>query len=184
MGEEKIQEEQQTETEETLETTKTTESEETQTTTEPQPEETEQKKQEEPQGNAVKVLRKKLEDVLKEKKVLEEKLQKIDQLESVANIDEIAKKIDKLEFKTTIYERFPKLANEVDEVWKSRKIGESFEDTIARYVGKKALSNSQEGFSLGTRSVNVSPETDISKLPPEQREQKAREMFKQAYGLD
>ncbi len=140
------------------------------------------------ESNVIKLLRKKYEDSLKRLKELEEENKHLKTVSRIANIDELALKVDKLDFENTILKKFPHLANEIDDIWNLRKQGEPIEDTVSRYIGKKILENETNqnisGFSLGSKTISPSLEEDLSSLPMDQLEKRAREEFKKIYGLE
>jgi len=136
--------------------------------------------------NLVKHLRKELEERIKREKELIEELKKRDEILKIANLDEIAQKlnkIDELEFQLQVTKNYPQFADKIDEIIKERKPNENIEETLARYIGKQQLSSIKS--SVG--SPNIAPnlqETDLNSLPPEEREAKAKEIFKQIYGRE
>jgi len=142
---------------------------------------------EEVEGNAVKLLRKKYEQVLKEKKELEEKITSLQEVARIVNVDEILNKLDKLELENLIYKKFPELKDETENIMKEKKEGESWEDAIYRYIGEKKATSREEmtGFSLGSaQTPRIVAEPDFLKLPKEEQEKIARELFKQIYGVE
>lgn len=157
-----------------------------------QEEQKEENKQEdvknEVESNVIKLLRKKYEDSLKRLKELEEENKNLKTVARIANIDELALKVDKLDFENTILKKFPHLANEVEDIWNFRKQGESIEDTVSRYIGKKMLENAtnqnMSGFSLGSKTISPNLEEDLSSLPMDKLREIAKEEFKKIYGLE
>jgi vacuolar-type H+-ATPase subunit I/STV1 len=142
---------------------------------------------EELEGNAIKLLRKKYEQTLKEKKELEEKIASLQEVAKIANVDEILNKLDKLEFENILYKKFPELKDEAENIMKERKEGESWEEAIYRYIGKKKATAKEEkaGFSLGSaQTPRIVSEPDFLKLPKEEQEKIARELFKQVFGRE
>ena len=150
---------------------------------------TEEKKPslEEIEGNAVKILRKKYEQALKEKKELEEKFLSLQEVAKIANVDELLSKVDKLEFENILYKKFPELKDEAENIMKERKEGESWEEAIYRYIGKKKATSKEEkvGYSLGSAQTSRTVvEPDFLKLPKKEQEKIAEELFKQIYGIE
>jgi len=142
---------------------------------------------EEIEGNAIKLLRRKYEQTLKEKKELEEKISSLQEVARIANVDEILNKLDKLEFENLLYKKFPELKDEAENIMKERKEGENWEETIYRYIGKKKATSGEEkaGFSLGSaQTPRIVSEPDFLKLPKEEQEKIARELFKQVFGIE
>ncbi|GIW67882.1 MAG: hypothetical protein KatS3mg096_750 [Candidatus Parcubacteria bacterium] len=136
----------------------------------------------------VKVLRNKLEDEIKRRKELEQKLKSLEEVGTIANIEEISEKlkeIDKLKFENQIAKKFPYLVDEVENIWQMKKQDESIEDAVARYIGKKQLETQSQltGYSVGSKSISPNlQEPDITQLPKEEQEKKARQIFEELYG--
>lgn len=140
------------------------------------------------EGQAIKILRKKYEDTIKRLKELEEENKSLKEVTRVANLDELANKVDKLDFENTILKKYPDLVGEVEEIWQFRKAGESVDETVAKYIGKKTLEGQQkatpQGFSLGSQNISPNLEEDLSSLPLSELEKRAREEFKKIYGRE
>lgn len=140
------------------------------------------------EGQAVKILRKKLEETLKKLKEVEEENKTLKELARVANLDELINKVERLDFENAILKKYPNLVGEVDEIWSLRKPGETIEETVAKYIGKKTLEGQQQtisqGFSLGSQKISPNLEEDLSSLPLSELERRAREEFKKLYGRE
>lgn len=147
--------------------------------------EVKEEKQEKEETNLVKHLRKQLEEKIQKEKEMENKLKEIENIFKIANLDEVAeklKKVDKLEFESQVLKNFPHLSGEVEDIWKERKEGETIEDAVARYIGKKQIVSQ---YGIGSKKIAPNlQEQDISSLPPKEREQKARELFREIYGKE
>jgi predicted RNase H-like nuclease (RuvC/YqgF family) len=157
MGEEQIQQEEQVQEEQVQEEIRLTE-----------------------ESPAVKVLRQKLEQEIKTRKQLEEELTKAKELLNVSDIGSLMSKVEKLELENIVAKKYPELSDEIENIVQLRKAGETIEDTILRYIGKKTVESkpSQTGFSLGSNKLTSNPsEPKGEKLTKEQAEQ----LFKQLY---
>jgi hypothetical protein len=157
MGEEQIQQEEQIQEEQVQEETKLAE-----------------------ESPAIKILRQKLEQEIKTRKQLEEELAKTRELLSVSDIGSLMQKVERLELENIIAKKYPELSDEVESIMQFRRIGESIEDAILRYIGKKTIESkpSQTGFSLGSNKLTSNPsEPKGETLTKEQAEQ----LFKQIY---
>jgi hypothetical protein len=150
----------------------------------------EEKVQEEPkqteEGPAVKFLRQKIEQEIKlrkqeeeTRKQLEEELAKARELLSVSDIGSLMQKVERLELENIVAKKYPELSDEIEDIMQFRKAGETIEDTILRYIGKKTIENkpSQTGFSLGSNKLTSNPSEPKGDLTKEQAEQ----LFKQIY---
>ena len=129
---------------------------------------------------AVKVLRQKLEQEIKTRKQLEEELEKAKELLSVSDIGSLMQKVERLELENMVAKKYPELSDEIENILQFRRIGETIEDTILRYIGKKTIENkpSQTGFSLGSSKLTSAPSKPKKEaLTKEQAEQ----LFKQLY---
>jgi hypothetical protein len=151
-----------------------------------QPEEQvqEEQVQEEPkqteEGPAVKVLRQKLEQEIKARKQLEEELAKARELLNVSDIGGLMQKVERLELENIVAKKYPELSDEIENIMQFRRTGETIEDTILRYIGKKTIENksSQIGFSLGSNKLTSPPsEPKGEALTKEEAEQ----IFKKLY---
>jgi len=141
------------------------------------------KTEQEIEGSAVKILRNKLENLIKENKELKERLSKFEELASVSDLESLVAKLNRLELENKIAKEYPELSDEVEEILKIRKPGESVEDTIVKYIGLKELEARKSRISPRSNlGVIPTSETDLSKLPPQEREQIARKYFEQLYG--
>jgi hypothetical protein len=157
MGEEQIQQEEQIQEEQVQEETKLAE-----------------------ESPAIKILRQKLEQEIKTRKQLEEELAKTRELLSVSDIGSLMQKVERLELENIIAKKYPELSDEVESIMQFRRSGESIEDAILRYIGKKTIESkpSQTGFSLGSNKLTSNPsEPKGETLTKEQAEQ----LFKQIY---
>jgi len=131
----------------------------------------------------VKILRKKYEDILRENKQLKEEIKKLKEVVSISDVNTLISKLNKLELENVIHKQYPELAGEIDKILEMRKPDEPIEDTIARYIGKKALESQK---TEGIRSSNlgaIPSEPDIINLPKEERDKIAEELFKKVYGI-
>jgi hypothetical protein len=132
------------------------------------------------EGSAVKVLRQKLEQEIKTRKQLEEELAKARELLNVSDIGSLMQKVERLELENMVAKKYPELSDEIENIYQFRRAGETIEDTILRYIGKKTIENrpSQTGFSLGSSKLTSAPsEPKGEALTKEQAEQ----LFKQLY---
>ncbi len=132
------------------------------------------------EGPAVKALRQKLEQEIKTRKQLEEELEKARELLSVSDIGSLMQKVERLELENIVAKKYPELSDEIENIMQFRKSGESIEDTILRYIGKKTIESkpSQTGFSLGSNKLTSNPsELKGETLTKEQAEQ----LFKKLY---
>jgi hypothetical protein len=143
----------------------------------------EEQVQEEPkqieEGPAVKILRQKLEQEIKTRKQLEEELEKTRELLSVSDIGSLMQKVERLELETIVAKKYPELSDEIENILQFRRTGETIEDTILRYIGKKTIENkqSQTGFSLGSNKLTSVPSEPKGDLTKEEAEQ----LFKKLY---
>jgi hypothetical protein len=156
MGEEQIQQEEQVQEEQVQEKPKQTE-----------------------EGPAVKILRQKLEQEIKTRKQLEEELAKARELLNVSDIGSLMQKVERLELENIIAKKYPELSDEIENILQFRRTGETIEDTILRYIGKKTIENkpSQTGFSLGSNKLTSNPSEPKGDLSKEEAEQ----LFKKIY---
>jgi hypothetical protein len=144
----------------------------------------EEKVQEEPkqteEGPAVKVLRQKLEQEIKTRKQLEEELAKARELLSVSDIGSLMQKVERLELENIVAKKYPELSDEIENIVQFRRAGETIEDTILRYIGKKTIENkpSQTGFSLGSNKLTSNPSEPKGEALTKE---KAEQLFKQLY---
>ncbi|MFZ8804564.1 MAG: hypothetical protein ACO2PO_16500 [Candidatus Calescibacterium sp.] len=131
------------------------------------------------EGPVVKVLRQKLEQEIKTRKKLEEELAKTREFLNVSDVGELMKKIERLELENLVAKKYPELSEEIEEIMRFKREGESIEDAILRYIGKKSVENrqSQVGFSLGSSKLSSPPSEPQGKISKEQAEQ----LFKQLY---
>jgi len=132
------------------------------------------------EGPAVKALRQKLEQEIKARKQLEEELEKARELLSVSDIGSLMSKVERLELENIVAKKYPELSDEIENIIQFRRGGESIEDTILRYIGKKTIESkpSQTGFSLGSNKLTSNPsEPKGEAITKEQAEQ----IFKQIY---
>jgi len=135
------------------------------------------------EGSAVKVLRQKLENLIKENKELKERISKFEELASISDLESLVSKLNKLELENKIVKEYPELTGEIEEILKIRKSGESIEDTIARYIGLRELETKKSRTFIRSNLGSIpTSETDLSKLPPQEREQLAKKYFEQLYG--
>jgi len=137
-------------------------------------------KEEKESGSAVKILRQKLEQEIKEKKKIAEEFAKTKEILSISDIGSIISKVERLELENIIAKKYPDLLEEVEDIVKFKKSDETIEDTILRYIGKKTIekSSSQTGFSLGSSKLKSAPSESSSE--PIDRE-KAEEIFNKTY---
>jgi hypothetical protein len=141
----------------------------------------------EEEGPVVKVLRQKLEQEIRarkqeeeKRKQLEEELAKARELLNVSDIGSLMQKVERLELENIVAKKYPELSDEIENILQFRRAGETIEDTILRYIGKKTIENrpSQIGFSLGSNKLTSAPsEPKGEALTKEQAEQ----LFKQLY---
>jgi hypothetical protein len=132
------------------------------------------------ESSVVKVLRQKLEQEIKTRKKLEEELAKTRELLNVSDVGELMRKIERLELENLVAKKYPELSEEIEEIVQFKREGETIEDAILRYIGKKSVENrqSQVGFSLGSNKLTSNPsEPKGGTLTKEQAEQ----LFKQIY---
>jgi len=131
------------------------------------------------EGPVVKVLRQKLEQEIKTRKKLEEELAKTREFLNVSDVGELMKKIERLELENLVAKKYPELSEEIEEIMRFKREGESIEDAILRYIGKKSVENrqSQVGFSLGSSKLSSPPSEPHRKISKEEAEQ----LFKQLY---
>lgn len=138
--------------------------------------------------NLVKILRKKLEEEIKSKKMLEEKIKRAEETGFIANVDEVLeklRKIDKLEFENQVVKKYPFLADKVDEVWQLKKDNEDIEDAVAKYLGKQNIEQLTKTSSGTVRiAPNIQEISDLNKLSPEDREKEAKRLFNKVYGIE
>jgi hypothetical protein len=131
------------------------------------------------EGPAVKALRQKLVQEIKTRKQLEEELEKAKELLSVSDIGSLMQKVERLELENIVAKKYPELSDEIENIMQFRRDGESIEDVILRYIGKKTIENkpSQTGFSLGSNKLTSNPSEPKGDLTKEQAEQ----LFKKLY---
>ena len=131
-------------------------------------------------GPAVKVLRQKLEQEIKTKKQLEEELAKARELLNVSDIGSLMSKVERLELENVIAKKYPELSDEIEDIAQFKRPGETTEDTILRYIGKKTIENkpSQTGFSLGSNKLTFNPSEPKGE---EMTKEQAEEIFKKLY---
>jgi hypothetical protein len=131
------------------------------------------------EGNVVKVLRQKLEQEIKTRKKLEEELAKTRELLNVSDVGELMRKIERLELENLVAKKYSELSEEIEEIVQFKREGESIEDAILRYIGKKSVESrqSQVGFSLGSSKLSSPP----SELQGKISKEKAEQLFKQLY---
>jgi hypothetical protein len=146
----------------------------------------EEQVQEEPkqteEGPAVKILRQKLEQEIKTKKQLEEELAKARELLNVSDIGSLMSKVERLELENIVTKKYPELSDEIENISQFRRTGETIEDTILRYIGKKTIENkpSQTGFSLGSNKLTSAPsEPKGEAMTKEQAEQVFKKLYYQ-----
>jgi len=138
-------------------------------------------------GPAVKVLRQNLEQEIKTrkqleetKKQLEEELAKARELLNVSDIGSLMSKVERLELENVIAKKYPELSDEIEDIAQFKRPGETTEDTILRYIGKKTIENkpSQTGFSLGSNKLTFNPSEPKGE---EMTKEQAEEIFKKLY---
>jgi len=131
------------------------------------------------EGPAVKVLRQKLEQEIRARKKLEEELAKTRELLNVSDVGELMRKIERLELENLVAKKYPELSDEIENIMQFRKEGESIEDAILRYIGKKSVERKQTqvGFSLGSSRLTSPPSEPQGKISKEQAEQLFRQLY-------
>jgi hypothetical protein len=135
---------------------------------------------EEKESPVIQVLRRKLKEEEEKRKYLEEELAKARELLNVSDIGSLMQKVERLELENLVAKKYPELSDEIENIMQFRKEGESIEDAILRYIGKKTIENksSQVGFSLGSNRLSSFPSESPGKtITKEQAEQ----LFKQLY---
>jgi hypothetical protein len=135
--------------------------------------------QEEKESAVINVLRRKIREEEEKRKQLEEELAKAKELLSVSDVGSLISKVERLELENIVAKKYPELSDEIENIAQFRKTGETIEDAILRYIGKKTIENkpSQTGFSLGSNKLTSAPSEPKGDLTKEQAEQ----LFKKLY---
>lgn len=151
-----------------------------------QSEEQESALQQTEETGLVKRLRNELEEQIKINKQIQREIEKLREYSSVSSLEEIQQRLENLEFENFLLSEYPDLKEEKDKIKEFRKINESWEDAVLRYLGKKAIeqqASSPQGFSLRSQQISTNlGEVDYSKLPLEELKKKAEEEFRKMMG--
>lgn len=135
--------------------------------------------QEEKESGVINLLRRKIKEEEEKRKQLEDELAKARELLNVSDIGSLMSKVERLELENIVAKKYPELSDELENIVQFRRTGETIEDTILRYIGKKTIESksSQTGFSLGSNKLTSNPSEPKGDLTEEEAEQ----LFKKLY---